>query len=66
MGDGNAVRKPKLSQSSRSSFGHESGLNTLSNNLATIAQKTLLTIRDLFWPLTVPGEGKGKEQRWGR
>ncbi len=66
MGDGNAVRKPKLSQSSLSSFGHESGLNTLSNNLATIAQKTLPTIRDLLWLLMSPGNSKGKEHRWGR
>jgi hypothetical protein len=67
VGNGNAVREPVLSQASLSSFGHESDLNTLSNNyLVTIAQKTLPTIRDLLWLLTSPGDSKGKEHRWGR
>jgi hypothetical protein len=66
MGDGNAVRKPKLSPAYLSSFEREADLNTSSNNLATIAQNTLLTMRDLRWLLTVPGGSEGREQRWSR
>lgn len=67
MGNGNAVREPTLCQASLSSFGHESDLNTWSDDyLAIIAQKTLPTNCDFLWPLTSPGESEGKEHRWGR
>ena len=66
MNDGNAVRKPKLAPASHCSFGHEADLHTSSNNWATMAQKTLLTIRPLLWLRKPPGGSEGGEQRWGR
>ena len=66
MDDDYAIRKPKLAPASHCSFGHETDLNTSSNNWATLAQKTLLTICHLILLRTTRGGSEGGEQRWCR